>query len=73
MIIDNEIILIIAFILFIIGTFIAWRTDTTWLFMISGLLWFVPLFIVDNIFIAIFSISMILFWSIQAFGKKEEE
>lgn len=72
MIIDNGFILITAFILFILGVFIAYKTNTTWLYMISGLLWFIPLFIIENIFIAIFSVSMIIFFSMITFSLKKE-
>lgn len=72
MIIDDGFILIAALLVFFIGIFFAWKTNTRWLYMISGLLWFIPIFIIDNIFIVIFSISMILFWSLQTFNKEEE-
>lgn len=63
--------LIITLIIWIIGVFVAYKTDTNWLYALSGLLWFVPVFIVPNIFIIIFSIVMILFSFLYAFVKEE--
>ena len=70
-IIDNKFILLVALILFAIGVYLAYKTGTPWLYSISGLLWFIPLFIIENIFISIFSISMILFWFLITFTQSK--
>ena len=70
--IDSDIMtLIIAMVFFAIGCFFAWKTDNSWLYAISGLLWFAPIFLIENIFIIIFSVSMIIFSTILAFWQKE--
>ncbi len=68
---DHKLILIIALIMWIVGIAVAKFTRTTWLYSISGLLWFVPLFIIDNIFIAIFSIAIMIFHFIYTFTREE--
>lgn len=70
MIIDDGFILITGFIMFIVGYFLAYKTNTKWLFMITGLLWFIPIFIFDNIFIIIFSCVMILFSTLLTLQKE---
>lgn len=69
--IDDIIILVISFILWIVGIALAKYTETNWLYAISGLLWFVPLFIISNIFVIIFSISLMIFSFLYAFVKEE--
>lgn len=68
---DNKFILLITLIMWIVGIITAKLTRTTWLYSISGLLWFVPLFIIDNIFIVIFSIAIMIFHFIYAFTREE--
>ena len=72
-VINDKFILLIAFIMFLLGIFLAYKTRTTWLYSISGLLWFIPLFIIENIFISIFSISMILFWFLITLTSERSE
>jgi len=67
----NETLLLIAFIMFLLGYYLAYKTDTKWLYMLSGLLWFVPIFLIENIFIIIFSITMIIFSGLIAFTQEE--
>lgn len=68
---SDIVILLIGFTLFIVGYLLAWKTGHSWLYAISGLLWFIPITIIDNMWIIIFSIVMIIFSSILAFMKKE--
>jgi membrane-bound ClpP family serine protease len=71
LVIDNGFILIAGLILFAIGFFMAWKTKTSWLYAVSGILWFIPMFLIDNIFIIVFSIAMLIFCGIMAFWDKE--
>jgi hypothetical protein len=66
-VINDGFIVIAAIVAFCIGFFFAWKSDTKWLYAISGLLWFVPIFLVNNIFLTVFSIVMIVFSFILAF------
>ena len=68
---SDIVILLIGLTLFIVGYLLAWRTGHSWLYAISGLLWFIPIAILDNMWIIIFSIVMIIFSAILAFMKKE--
>lgn len=68
---SDIVILLIGLTLFIVGYLLAWRTGHSWLYAISGLLWFIPIAIIDNMWIIIFSIVMIIFSAILAFMKKE--
>ena len=43
-----------------------------WLFMIGGLLWFIPILEVDNLFIIVVSSTMILVHFILGFYEKSE-
>jgi hypothetical protein len=69
---DDIIILVIALILYLGGMFLAVKTNTQWLIIISGLLWFIPIYIIPNIFIIIFSITMMIFSFIVSYTKREE-
>lgn len=59
LVIDSGFILIAGLILFIMGYFLAWKFKLVWLYAVSGILWFIPIFTIDNIFIILFSIVMI--------------
>ena len=71
LVIDNGFILITGLILFALGYFLAYKTNTNWLYAISGILWFIPMFMIENIFIILFSIAMLIFSTILAFWQKE--
>jgi len=66
--------LIIALILYIIGVFIALYTKNKIVFVGSSLLWFIPIVMIPNLFIVVFStimfISSIL---IDYYPKKESD
>lgn len=70
---DLEItILIIGLILYIIGMILALFFKNRILFVATGLLWFIPIVIVPNIFIVIFSAIMIIVNIILAFFNEKE-
>lgn len=57
----NEIhILLVAFIMYIICLFIAYKFNIIWLFTATSVLWFIPILMIDNIFIIVFSVIMII-------------
>jgi len=53
-------ILLIALIMYIITLFLYFKFKVSWFLAPSILLWLVPFFIVDNLFIRIFSVIMII-------------
>lgn len=53
-------ILLIALIMYIITMFLYFKFRVNWFLAPTILLWFVPIFIVDNLFIKIFSVIMII-------------
>ena len=53
-------ILVIALIIYVIGLIVSYIFKQRWLMLASSVLWFVPIFLVDNTFIVVFSIIMIV-------------
>ena len=54
-------ILLIGFVLYIIAIVLTLITKNRFIMLATIVLWFIPIFIVDDIFIIIFSIIMIIF------------
>ena len=70
---DLEItILVIALVLFIIGIALAIYFKHKFMFFVTGLLWFVPIVIVPNIFIITFSVIMIIIFGLLSFYNSQE-
>ena len=66
-------ILLIALIMYIITMFLYFKFKVNWFLTPTILLWFVPIFIVDNLFIKIFSVIMIIISIvITLFNEREE-
>ena len=65
-------ILLITLIMYAIGLFISLKYNLKWLLIGTTVLWFVPIFLVDNIFIVVFSVIMIIGTFIITFFNKEE-
>ena len=53
-------ILLIALIIYVIGLIVSYIFKQRWLMLASSVLWFVPIFLVNNTFIVVFSIIMIV-------------
>lgn len=53
-------ILVIALIIYVIGLIVSYIFKQRWLMLASSVLWFVPIFLVGNTFIVVFSIIMIV-------------
>ncbi len=66
-------ILLITLIMYIITIYLYLKTRINWILAPTIILWFVPIFIVDNLFIVIFSVIMIIITIVIAFFNKEEE
>ena len=67
-------ILLIALILYILSIFIYFKFRIKWVLIATVLLWFVPIFLVENLFIKIFCVIMIIVTiTITFFSDREEE
>ena len=66
-------ILLITLIMYIIAIYLYRKFRINWILAPTIILWFVPIFIVDNLFIIIFSVIMIIITIVIAFFSKEEE
>ena len=53
-------ILLIALIMYLITIFVYFKFKIKWVLIATILLWFVPIFLVDNLFIRIFCVIMII-------------
>ena len=66
-------ILLITLIMYIITIYIYLKFRINWILASTILLWFVPIFLVDNLFLKIFSVIMIIVSIVLAFFNGEEE
>ena len=67
-------ILLITLIMYILSIFISIKFRLKWVLIATILLWFVPIFLVENLFIKIFCVIMIIVTiTITFFGDREEE
>ncbi|NBL00732.1 MAG: hypothetical protein EOM50_22585 [Erysipelotrichia bacterium] len=53
-------VLTISLVIYVIGLVVSYIFKQKWLMIASSVLWFVPIFLVDNTFIVVFSIIMIV-------------
>ena len=66
-------ILLITLIMYFLALFLYFKFRINWILLPTIFLWFVPIFIVENLFIVIFSVIMIIITIVIAFFNKEEE
>ena len=66
-------ILLVTLIMYMITIYLYLKFRINWILAPTIILWFVPIFIVDNLFIVIFSVIMIIITIVIAFFNKEEE
>ena len=67
-------ILLITLILYMLSIFIFFKFRIKWVLMATVLLWFVPIFLVENLFIKIFCVIMIIVTiTITFFSDREED
>lgn len=65
-------ILLTAFVVYAIAIVIALRFNQKWILLATSVLWFVPMLLVGNTFITVFSIIMIIATFVIVFYNKEE-
>ena len=66
-------ILLITLIMYIITMFLYFKFRINWILVSTILLWFVPIFLIENLFIKIFSVIMIIATiTITFFNEREE-
>ena len=66
-------ILLITLILYLLTIFVYFKFDIKWILIATILLWFVPIFLIDNLFIRIFCVIMIIATiTITFFNEREE-
>jgi len=66
-------ILLITLILYMLSIFIYFKFQIKWVLIATILLWFVPIFLVENLFIKIFCVIMIIVTiTITFFSEREE-
>ena len=66
-------ILLITLILYLLSIFIYFKFRIKWVLIATVLLWFVPIFLVENLFIKIFCVIMIIVTiTITFFSEREE-
>ena len=66
-------ILLITLIMYILSIFIAIKFRLKWVLIATVLLWFVPIFLVENLFIRIFCVIMIIATITIIFFNEREE
>ena len=67
-------ILLITLVMYILSIIISLKFRLKWVLIATILLWFVPIFLVDNLFIRIFCVIMIIVTiTITFFSDREEE
>lgn len=67
-------ILLITLIMYVLSIFIYVKFRLKWILIATILLWFVPLFLIDNLFIRIFCVIMIIATiTITFFSDREED
>jgi len=65
--------LYITFILYIMIMVFGFVFKINWIFMIAGLLWFVPIIEVDNMFIKLVAVTMLIVHGILGFYEKGDD
>ena len=66
-------ILLITLIMYILSIIIATKFKLKWVLIATILLWFVPIFLVENLFIRIFCVIMIIATIVITFFNDREE
>lgn len=65
-------ILMCAGVCYIIAIFVSIRFNLKWLLLATSVLWFVPMLLIENTFISLFSIVMIIATFVIVFFNKQE-
>ena len=65
-------ILMCAGVCYLIAVFVSLRFNLKWLLLSTSVLWFVPMLLIENTFISLFSIVMIIATFVIVFFNKQE-
>ena len=65
-------ILLITLIMYMLALFLYFRFRINWILLPTILLWLVPIFTIDNLFIIVFCVIMIIITIVITFFNKEE-
>ena len=65
-------ILMCAGVCYLIAVFVSLRFNLKWLLLSTSVLWFVPMLLIENTFISLFSIIMIIATFVIVFFNKQE-
>ena len=66
-------ILLITLIMYILAMFLYFKFKINWILLPTVLLWLVPIFTVDNLFIIVFCVIMIIITIVITFFNEREE
>lgn len=66
-------ILLITLIMYILAMFLYFKFRINWILLPTVLLWLVPIFTIDNIFIIVFSVIMIIITIVITFFNDRKE
>lgn len=66
-------ILLITLIMYILAMFLYFKFKINWILLPTILLWLVPIFTIDNIFIIVFCVIMIIITIVITFFNEREE
>jgi hypothetical protein len=70
---DTNMLLYVAFIIYIMIMIFGFVFKVKQLFMIAGLLWFIPMFEISNTWITIVAVAMLLMHGLLGFYEPREE
>lgn len=65
-------ILTIALVLYLICMFMYFKFRIKWILIATSVLWFIPILMIENIFIVVFSVIMIIITFVITFFYKED-
>jgi len=66
-------ILLVTLIMYILAVFLYFKFRINWILLPTILLWLVPIFTLDNLFIIVFSVIMIIITIVITFFNEREE
>lgn len=66
-------ILLITLIMYILAMFLYFKFRINWILLPTILLWFVPIFTLDNLFLIVFCVIMIIITIVIVFFNEREE
>lgn len=70
---ETNTLLYIAFIIYIVIMVFGYLFKINWIYIIAGMLWFIPIIEIENMFIILISVIMIIAHGILGFTLKNDE